>query len=107
MLAGMFSRVLGLLNPLDRTDRFDDADQDGMTNWEEYNSISTLATKLGIIEAQFRYFVTTLGNAFALQEWAGIQSELSFGDFMPESQYNLTGPTTDPNNVDTDGRWDS
>ena len=22
---------------------------------------------------------------------------------MPESQYNLTGPTTDPNNVDTDG----
>ena len=43
MLAGMFSKVLGLLNPLDRTDRFDDADQDGMTNWEEYNSISTLS----------------------------------------------------------------
>ena len=91
------------LNPLDRTDRFDDADQDGMTNWEEYNSISTLSNEIGNNRSAPRYFVTTLGNAFALQEWAGIQSELSFGDFMPESQYNLTGPTTDPNNVDTDG----
>ena len=28
------------LNPLDSTDRWQDADDDGMTNWEEYNVIS-------------------------------------------------------------------
>ena len=30
------------LQPLDSTDRWQDADDDGMTNWEEYNVISPL-----------------------------------------------------------------
>ena len=91
------------LNPLDRTDRFQDADQDGVTNWEEYNSISTNSNEMPNNRSAPKYFVTTLGNAFALQEWAGIQTDLSFGDFLTEGQYNITGPTSDPNNIDTDG----
>ena len=74
-----------------------------MTNWEEYNSISTNSNEIANNRSAPKYFVTTLGNAFALQEWAGIQTDLSFGDFLTEGQYNITGSTSDPNNIDTDG----
>ena len=47
--------------------------------------------------------VTTIGVAFALQQWPGIPTTASFGDFLTENQTNLTGMTADPNNVDTDG----
>ena len=47
--------------------------------------------------------MTTIGTAFALQQWPGIPTTASFGDFLTQNQTNLTGLTADPNNVDTDG----
>ena len=91
------------LNPLDSTDRWQDADDDGMTNWEEYNSISALRTQTDVNRSSPQWFVTTIGTAFALQQWPGIPTTQSFGDFLSEEQINLTGWTADPNNVDTDG----
>ena len=91
------------LNPLDSTDRWDDADSDGMTNWEEYNAISPLLSQTDANRSSPQWFVTTIGTAFALQQWPGIPTEASFGDFLTQDQINLTGWTSDPNNVDTDG----
>ena len=44
-----------------------------------------------------------MGSAYTFQAWAGVQTDLSFGSFVNETQKNLTGITGDPNNVDTDG----
>ena len=91
------------LNPLDSTDRWEDADSDGMTNWEEYNAISPAYSQTDVNRSSPQWFVTTIGTAFALQQWPGIPTEASFGDFLTQDQINLTGWTSDPNNVDTDG----
>ena len=91
------------LNPLDSTDRWQDADDDGMTNWEEYNVISPLYSETDVNRSSPQWFVTTIGVAYALQQWPGIPTTASFGDFLTENQTNLTGLTADPNNVDTDG----
>ncbi|MEC8151711.1 MAG: hypothetical protein VX068_03600, partial [Candidatus Thermoplasmatota archaeon] len=91
------------LNPLDSTDRWQDADDDGMTNWEEYNVISPLLSETDANRSSPQWFVTTIGLAYALQQWPGIPTTASFGDFLSENQTNLTGLTADPNNVDTDG----
>lgn len=91
------------LNPLDSTDRWDDTDEDGMTNWEEYNAIAPEFTEIDGERSSPQWFVTTIGQAYALQQWPGITTEKSFGSFMTQDQINLTGLTLDPNNVDTDG----
>ncbi len=91
------------LNPLQPADRWDDTDQDGMTNWEEYNAIDPLITETWQNRTSPKWFVTTIGSAYTFQAWAGIQTDLSFGSFVNSTQRNLTGITGDPNNVDTDG----
>ncbi|MBL6891131.1 MAG: hypothetical protein ISR22_03680 [Candidatus Poseidoniaceae archaeon] len=91
------------LNPLDPIDRWDDADEDGMTNWEEYNSIAPEYSETDENRTSPKWFVTTIGSAYAFQAWAGVLTDTSFGSFMNESQVNLTGRTADPNNPDTDG----
>ena len=91
------------LNPLDAADRWGDADQDGMTNWEEYNTVDRNMTEADANRSSPQWFVTTIGQAFAIQQWPGIPTLDSFGSFLTSDQYNLTGPTSDPNNVDTDG----
>ncbi|DAC59670.1 MAG TPA: hypothetical protein D7I08_01780, partial [Candidatus Poseidoniales archaeon] len=91
------------LNPLDSTDRWQDADDDGMTNWEEYNVVSPMHSETDSNRSSPQWFVTTIGTAFALQQWPGIPTTASFGDFLTQNQTNLTGLTADPNNVDTDG----
>ena len=91
------------LNPLQPSDRWNDADQDGMTNWEEYNAIDPLLTETDVNRSSPKWFVTTFGSAYTFQAWAGIQTDLSFGSFVNSTQRNLTGLTGDPNNVDTDG----
>ncbi len=91
------------LNPLDATDRWDDADDDGMTNWEEYNAISPLYSETDGNRSSPQWFVTTIGTAYALQQWPGIPTTASFGDYLTQEQINLTGWTSDPNNIDTDG----
>jgi hypothetical protein len=47
--------------------------------------------------------VTTVGSAFALQQWPSISTTSSFGSFLTQEQINISGWTSDPNNVDTDG----
>ena len=91
------------LNPMDASDRWGDADNDGMTNWEEYNSIAPSYSQTDANRSSPQWFVTTIGQAYALQQWPGIPTDSSFGDFLTQDQINATGWTTDPNNVDTDG----
>ena len=91
------------LNPMDSSDRWEDADDDGMANWEEYNSIDPLYSETDENRSSPQWFVTTVGSAFALQKWPGNTFEYSFGSFITPEQINATGWTCDPNNVDTDG----
>lgn len=91
------------LNPLDAADRWQDADEDGMTNWEEYNSIAPEFSETNQNRTSPQWFVTTVGSAFALQQWPSILNPESFGSFLTSEQINLTGLTTDPNNIDSDG----
>ena len=91
------------LNPLQPSDRWLDADDDGMTNWEEYNLIDSSLSETNSNRSSPQWFVTTLGSAYAFQQWPSASTTYSFGTYMTTDQYNLTGPTGDPNNVDTDG----
>ncbi|MBF15108.1 MAG: hypothetical protein CMA97_06310 [Euryarchaeota archaeon] len=91
------------LNPLQPSDRWLDADNDGMTNWEEYNLIDSELSETNANRSSPQWFVTTLGSAYAFQQWPSASTTFSFGTYMTAEQYNLTGPTGDPNNVDTDG----
>ena len=84
------------LNPLQPSDRWNDADQDGMTNWEEYNAIDPMLTETDVNRSSPKWFVTTVGSAYTFQAWAGIQTDLSFGSFVNSTQRNLTGLTGDP-----------
>ena len=91
------------LNPLQPSDRWLDADDDGMTNWEEYNLIDSEFSETNNNRSSPQWFVTTLGSAYAFQQWPSASTTFSFGTYITSDQYNLTGPTGDPNNVDTDG----
>jgi hypothetical protein len=91
------------LNPLDSQDRWQDADDDGMTNWEEYNSIDPMYSEIQNNRSSPQWFVTTVGAAFAFQQWPGIPTSASFGSFIDDDIRNTSGMTTDPNNIDTDG----
>ena len=91
------------LNPLQPSDRWLDADDDGMTNWEEYNLIDAELSETNSNRSSPQWFVTTLGSAYAFQQWPTSSTTFSFGTYITEEQYNQTGPTGDPNNVDTDG----
>ena len=91
------------LDPLDSTDRWDDADDDGMSNWEEYNSIAPELSETNSNRTSPQWFVTTIGSGFTLQQWAGITNTESFGSFISQDLINQSGPTADPTNPDTDG----
>ncbi|MBT60593.1 MAG: hypothetical protein CMA63_03440 [Euryarchaeota archaeon] len=91
------------LNPLDPVDRWQDADDDGMANWEEYNAIAPEYSETNANRSAPQWFVTTVGSAFALQQWPGNAVESSFGSFITSDQINRSGWTADPNNVDSDG----
>ncbi|MDP6870321.1 MAG: hypothetical protein QGI21_06080 [Candidatus Poseidoniaceae archaeon] len=91
------------LNPLDSTDRWGDSDDDGMSNWEEYNSISPSRSETNANRTSPQWYVTTVGTGFTLQQWAGITNFDSFGDYVPSEIVNVSGWTADPTNPDTDG----
>ena len=91
------------LNPLNGVDRWQDADEDGMTNWEEYNSISREFSETNENRTSPQWFVTTIGSAYSIQQWPGITSTQSFGAFLSPEQYNISVYTSDTNKVDTDG----
>ena len=91
------------LDPLDSSDRWDDSDNDGMSNWEEYNSIDPLLSETNGNRTSPQWYVTTVGAGFALQQWPGITNTESFGSFINQDLINVSGFTTDPTNPDTDG----
>ena len=91
------------LNPLNDTDLGGDADEDGMANWEEYNSIDPMYTETNSNQTSPQWFVTLVGQAKLLNVWSRITTDLSFGSFISQDQINISGRTADPNNPDTDG----
>jgi hypothetical protein len=90
------------LNPLDSTDRWDDSDEDGMTNWEEYNSIAPSLSETNSNRSSPQWYVTTVGAGYTFQQWSGITNPESFGSFVGQDLINISGYTTDPTNPDTD-----
>ncbi len=91
------------LNPLDSDDRWEDADDDGMSNWEEYNSIAPGLSETNQNRSSPQWFVTTAGLGYTIQQWPGITNSESFGSFIAQDLVNISGWTADPNNPDTDG----
>ena len=59
------------LNPLDSNDRWEDADNDGMSNWEEYNSIAPEFSETNQNRTSPQWFVTTAGLGYTIQQWPG------------------------------------
>ena len=92
-----------ILDPLNSSDRWLDSDNDGMSNWEEYNSIDPLRSETNANRTSPQWFVTTIGVGYTLQQWAGITNSESFGTFADPDIVNISGWTTDPTNPDTDG----
>ena len=92
------------LNPVNAGDGLGDPDFDGMSNWEEYNSIdSQISESDGTISSP-QFYLTDAGLGVLLETpWIGAESALSFGAFVSEDQAILTGRTGDPNNPDSDG----
>ena len=102
---GMQDGIIGLprsLDPLNPDDRWDDSDADGMSNWEEYNSIDPKLSETNAIACP-QWYITTVGSGFTFQQWPGITNSESFGSFVPQDIINISGWTTDPTNPDTDG----
>ncbi|HIL66145.1 MAG TPA: hypothetical protein EYG33_08295 [Candidatus Poseidoniales archaeon] len=91
------------LDPLNSEDRWEDSDDDGMSNWEEYNSIDPSRSETNANRSSPQWFVTSIGAGFTLQQWAGITNAESFGSFASQEIINISGYTTDPTNPDTDG----
>jgi hypothetical protein len=91
------------LDPLDSTDRWDDSDDDGMTNWEEYNTIAPELSETNANRTSPQWYVTTIGAGYTLQQWPGITNPESFGSFVGQDLINVSGWTTDPTNPDSDG----
>ena len=90
------------LDPLDSTDRWDDSDNDGMSNWEEYNSIAPERSETNQNRTSPQWYVTDIGASYTLQQWSGITNTESFGSFISQDLINVSGWTTDPTNPDTD-----
>ena len=98
------------LNPSNNSDRTGDADKDGMINWAEYNVVGDTWGELDHGRSVPTYGVK-FGEGVAAEVTDATkllitgQVQPPFGDaaFLHSDQYNATGPTADPNNVDTDG----
>ena len=91
------------LNPLNDSDLGGDADEDGMTNWEEYNAIDPMYSESNSNQSSPQWFVTLVGQAKLLNSWTRITTDQSFGSFITQEQINISGRTADPNNPDSDG----
>ena len=93
---------LWTLNPVNESDVFLDPDGDGMTNWEEYNSISAVKSETDSNQTSPQYHPFKLGNSIILTPWATASGTPSFGAYLTPEQYAISGPTCDPNDSDTD-----
>ncbi|MEE2812086.1 MAG: hypothetical protein VX320_02595 [Candidatus Thermoplasmatota archaeon] len=91
------------LNPVMEMDSIGDPDGDGMTNWEEYNSIDPMHSETNPEKTSPQYYIFGVGNLISLQVWDSAGSMVSFGEFVDDEQNNRSGMTCDPNNPDSDG----
>ena len=91
------------LNPVNESDIFNDPDGDGMTNWEEYNSIDANFTETNNNQTSPQYHPFKLGNTLILTPWNLAVGTPSFGSYISAEQYTMSGATCDPNNADSDG----
>ncbi|MDP6905789.1 MAG: hypothetical protein QF440_00030, partial [Candidatus Thalassarchaeaceae archaeon] len=91
------------LNPVMELDSISDPDGDGMTNWEEYNSIAANYSETNPEKTSPQFYIFGSGPLISLQIWESAGSLSSFGEFVDEEQMNRTGRTCDPNNPDSDG----
>ena len=92
------------LNPVSETDRYGDPDEDGYSNWEEYNSIDPEQNEIGT-KFSPKYYIKqdNTVSGYGLQQWSRITTNLSFGSFIDPDIASSRGMTTDPNDADTDG----
>jgi hypothetical protein len=91
------------LNPVMELDSLGDPDGDGMTNWEEYNSIDSNYTETNPDQSSPQYYVFGVAGIASIQVWNEAGSMTPFGAFVTPEQIAIGGRTCDPNNPDTDG----
>ena len=93
------------LSPIDPDDAFMDPDEDGLLNWEEYNSIDGNFSETNANRTTPQYFVyyAPLNGVYTPRLWDQGIGRPSFGYFIDESVRLQSGLTCDPNNPDTDG----
>ena len=91
------------LNPVNGGDGLGDTDFDGMSNWEEYNSIDSEISETDEMISSPQFYLSDAAGALLETPWIGAGSPLSFGHFLTEEQSQATGLSGDPNNPDTDG----
>ena len=94
------------LNPLDEGDRVTDQDEDGMSNWEEYNSIQRERSETNPSQTVPQFYIVFALGITTIEEHIpfNIPSIVgSFGHFIQPELSNVSGFTCDPNNPDTDG----
>ena len=91
------------LNPVNSGDGLGDPDFDGMSNWEEYNSINSVLSETDSTISSPQFYLTDAVGSLVTSPWIGAESALSFGHFVSHEQFNKSGGTGNPNNPDTDG----
>ncbi len=91
------------LNPVNEGDGLGDTDMDGMSNWEEYNSIDGLISETDGTISSPQFYLTDAAGILLETPWIGAESPLSFGSFITDEQALVTGRSGDPNNPDSDG----
>ncbi|DAC48723.1 MAG TPA: hypothetical protein D7H87_07615, partial [Candidatus Poseidoniales archaeon] len=91
------------LNPVNSGDGLGDPDFDGMSNWEEYNSINSVLSETDNTISSPQFYLTDAVGSLVTSPWIGAESALSFGHFVSQEQFNRSGGTGNPNNPDTDG----
>ena len=87
------------MSPIDPDDAFMDPDEDGLLNWEEYNSIDGNFSETNANRTTPQYFVyyAPLNGVYTPRLWDQGIGRPSFGYFIDESVRLQSGLTCDPN----------
>ena len=90
------------LNPVNGNDDVGDPDGDGLTNWEEYNTIPGNLSEIDNLVTSPQFYLLNSGGDWFPTPWLTADSTSSFGESA--RTLNENSPlTADPNNPDTDG----